>query len=691
MTKSTTIPLYKRNLTIIPTPASLNVSPDRVLRLQAVEIILCTELCDTRVEHNDEQINNCNEIVRAEVDIMVAQLCEDLRNRGITLHTMSVDLSSHDEERTMIKLQLDSTLKKQSYTLNIAECGIIISGGNLSGLRYGVQTLRQIIRQSTSILPQLHIEDYPVTLTRGYYLDVSRGRVPTLNWLKRWADELCLYKYNQLQLYIEHAFAFPGMSEVWRGASPLTADDIRDFDTYCYNRGIELVPSVSTFGHMYMILRSEQFRGLGEFPNTADRPFSFVERMHHHTLNVTLEESFKLSKRLVDAYMPLFRSRKFNICADETFDLGKGCSRYAMPQLEVSAMYVKYVNRLCEYISSCDHEPMLWGDIAVEMPEVLPQLPSNAILLNWQYDPDCTDEKIALVGKQNVRQVVCPAVHAWNRLLPFIEPTWRNISHLARYGRESHAEGFLLTDWGDYGHINDPAVSKPAMIMGGQCSWSAREFSCETMCSMISRLAYGDCSGEFVTAVDRACIQTASVWEDIVRFIEVEEQDGTVNADVVNSVWWIDVKHRQSVCQNNDLSGARQIIMQPTADKYLRYKTKSERGSDALRIMQDACDKAYGNSVCLLPDDIQVWLLCAQGQDLMNDVGLTLAVRCGAIDIHDINGGLPEPDVLAQKVERWFEKYCDRWREVSRESELRRIATILWEACDYLRREQPVT
>ena len=47
-------------------------------------------------------------------------------------------------------------------------------------------------------------------------------------------------------------------------------------------------------------------------------PFGFVDRMRHHTLDVSNPESIQLVKALIDEFMPLFTSQYFNICADET-------------------------------------------------------------------------------------------------------------------------------------------------------------------------------------------------------------------------------------------------------------------------------------------------------------------------------------------------------------------------------------
>ena len=259
--------------------------------------------------------------------LLAHQLVADIRSATGT----DWDIATGDMWSGFIRLRIADSRDFDSqdggtagaYTLTINTDGITITGCDFEGVRNGVQTLRQLIRQNGAVLPELQIADAPACQIRGYYLDATRGRVPTLAWLKQWADKLCLYKYNQLQLYIEHTFAFDGMSETWRGSSPLTPADTLEFDQYCANLGIELVPSVSTFGHQYVAMRTQELRELGEFPEDADRPFSFIERMRHHTLNVADDRAFAFSAQLVDSYLQLFRSKRFNICADETFDLGK--------------------------------------------------------------------------------------------------------------------------------------------------------------------------------------------------------------------------------------------------------------------------------------------------------------------------------------------------------------------------------
>lgn len=382
-----------------------------------------------------------------------------------------------DVGQCAIRLDVDAAMAAQSYRLDVGRradgsASVAIVGGDAEGLRCGVQTFRQLVRHSGPAVPVVHIEDAPVLPVRGYYLDVTRGRVPTLASLKALVDVLELHKYNQLQLYVEHTFRFDGLSQAWRGTGALDADDILELDEYCAKAGIELVPSISTFGHQYMALRTDRYAGLGEFPEQAGRPFSLIERMEHHTLNPLMDESLALAKRLIDQYAPLFRSRRFNICADETFDLGKGRSAAQAGAVGVGTLYAGYLTELCSYLEERGLQPMMWADIAVGHPEALERLRDKAVLLNWQYEPDVDESRTALVASTGAAQYVCPAVHCWNALLPRIDTAWANISRMAAYGAAHRAEGILVTDWGDYGHVNDPVMSLPGLCYGAQCGWN---------------------------------------------------------------------------------------------------------------------------------------------------------------------------------------------------------------------------
>ena len=178
-----------------------------------------------------------------------------------------------------------------------------ISGGDGAGVLYGVETFCQIVQQCGGILPCVQIQDAPDMPNRGYYFDQTRGRVLKLEELKKIADRMCRYKLNQLQLYVEHTYLFRDFSEMWRDQTPLTAEEIRELDSYCRERHIELVPSLASFGHLCTLLSTKTYGDLCEMEDSWKEPFSFWNRMRYHTINVSDERSLPLIKKLFVEYM----------------------------------------------------------------------------------------------------------------------------------------------------------------------------------------------------------------------------------------------------------------------------------------------------------------------------------------------------------------------------------------------------
>ena len=64
---------------------------------------------------------------------------------------------------------------------------------------------------------------------------------------------------------------------------------------------------------------------------------------------------------MIDEYRPLFRTRLFNLCADETFDLGLGRSQEYCRQVGKDTAYVGFVKKLRDHLIQKGCRPMMWG------------------------------------------------------------------------------------------------------------------------------------------------------------------------------------------------------------------------------------------------------------------------------------------------------------------------------------------
>lgn len=547
-----------------------------------------------------------------------------------------------------IYLDIDSGMGAQSYTLIVTQEGVVITGGSSAGLWYGVQTLRQILKQTGPCIPGLHIEDEPELPNRGFYHDVARGRVPTLDYLKALADRLAYYKINQLQLYIEHSFLFRGFSEIWRDDTPLTPEDILELDAYCRRRNIELVPSISTFGHFYKILESRTYGHLRELEE-FQHPFSLYDRMRHHTLDVSNPESLKLAKAMIEEFLPLFTSRQFNICADETFDLGKGKSRELAGKQGTDRIYIEYVKELCRFLTEKGIRPMFWGDIICGFPEAIGELPKDTICLNWGYEPEEKENNSRSLYEAGAVQYLCPGVAGWNQFVNRLESAYRNIRTMCGYAARYKAIGLLNTDWGDFGHINHPDLSIAGMIYGAAFSWNGKEIPFEEINRQISRVEFEDTSEQILSVAAR--IEQCGIfsWEHAVRWLEMGEQ-GKTEAE------------KETYFRQMDMPGVTEANRHLEQIQEELYRGIAAVGTDR---------KAY----------IHPYLLGAKGCRIFNSLGAVLGFHK-----YGIPGGEREDTCrLAEELEVWFYHYKKLWRTVSRESELFRLQHVIDAYADMLR------
>ncbi|MBT7406774.1 MAG: family 20 glycosylhydrolase, partial [Opitutae bacterium] len=174
---------------------------------------------------------------------------------------------------------------KEAYKIECESTGITINSNTENGALYALHTLKQIFTLFTeNPIPCFEISDYPLLRRRGFMLDVSRCKVPTMESIFSLIDLLSQLRYNELQLYIEHTFAFVDHPTVWQDASPLTGKEIQEIDKYCRERFIELVPNLNSFGHFERWLRHEPYKKLAECPEGFHRDEPYMIRDHGSVL-----------------------------------------------------------------------------------------------------------------------------------------------------------------------------------------------------------------------------------------------------------------------------------------------------------------------------------------------------------------------------------------------------------------------
>jgi hypothetical protein len=414
-----------------------------------------------------------------------------------------------------VLVSLDASLPAQGYELSIRRDVAHLRHGDDLGRRYGEQTLDQL-RATDGSLPQVHVRDWPDIAVRGFMLDISRDRVPTMQTLERLVSVLATARYNHLQLYIEHTFAYRDHRDVWRDASPMTAEEMAGLDDLCAEHGIELVANQNCFGHMGRWLALDRYRSMADSPDGAEVVEGF--RIPPSVLAPT-EANAEFAVGLVREQMAALESSRVNVGCDETFELGRGLSAKRAGEIGRAGVYMEHLNRIVRPLLDDGCQVMFWGDVVARDPERLADLVEGDLTaLVWNYDapevptppvppgveeilsdlgidletPTDFETRVASFREASVPFWVAPGTSSWQSLIGRWDNARANLIDAATTGRDRGAGGFLVTDWGDNGHQQPPSVSDLPILYGGAVGWCAQANAEVDVASALDRLVYQD-------------------------------------------------------------------------------------------------------------------------------------------------------------------------------------------------------
>jgi hexosaminidase len=395
---------------------------------------------------------------------------------------------------TTMTLAPEGEIPAQGYRLRIADDGIDLVAGDVAGAFYGVMTLVQMLRQCEGALPAGEIEDSPDFPSRGVMLDISRSKVPTLQTLFDLVDLFSGWKINHLELYTEHTFAYENHSEVWAQASPMTGEEILWLDAYCRERFIELVPNQNSFGHMHHWLELSRYNHLAECPEGFELTLGgHTRQMPPFSLNPTDRRSVEFMGELFSELLPHFSSEKFNVGCDETWDVGRGRSARAVEEKGAGRVYLDYLLGIYDLVKRHRRRMHFWGDVIIQHPDLIPELPKDAVVLEWGYEADHPfDEHGAEFARSGMPFFVCPGTSSWNTIAGRTSNCLGNVRNATENGLRHGATGVLNTDWGDNDHTQYLPVSYLGFAAGAALSWCHETNRDEDFISALDLHAFHD-------------------------------------------------------------------------------------------------------------------------------------------------------------------------------------------------------
>jgi len=380
-----------------------------------------------------------------------------LSDRGLREYLESQGVQPNDLE--------SKDFAKQGYVMIAGKSGVIVAGTTGQGVFYGTQTLRQLLHQEGKSLaiPALMIRDWPSMELRGVSDDISRGPIPTLDYLKFQIRTLAEYKVNLLGLNMENVFDFQSQPivppEGTRGDVPaLTPGEVRELVAYAGKYFITLLPEQQAFGHLHQFLKYEIYSDIAETP-------------HGHVLTPSNSKSYELIRRVYEEVVPLFPGPFFHVGADETVELGQGQTKSLVDKEGLGQVYLEHLQQLFEIMRPYHKRLLFWGDIALKYPELLSKLPKDMIAVPWEYNAQPSYENIITpYTNTGLRVIIAPGVSNWGAIWPDFDVAFHNIRDFVRDGQKHQALGLLNTIWHDDGEtLTD--MTWPGLVFGAAAGW----------------------------------------------------------------------------------------------------------------------------------------------------------------------------------------------------------------------------
>ena len=194
----------------------------------------------------------------------------------------------------------------------------------------GLALAKRVLRSGKTI------EEHPNFYRLGFFEDLSRGAVLTLDSLKKKIRYLAAMGYNAFTLYIEDIYEVPEYPYFGHQRGRYTKAELKEAVAYGKRFGVTLNPSIQVLGHLERILIWRAFRDIKD---------------SDEVLYVGKPETYQFIDCLFKSLCECFESRHFYLNMDEAHTMGMGRrldKEGYVPKSELLAIHMDHVGKLCE-------------------------------------------------------------------------------------------------------------------------------------------------------------------------------------------------------------------------------------------------------------------------------------------------------------------------------------------------------
>ncbi|MBM3891947.1 MAG: twin-arginine translocation signal domain-containing protein, partial [Verrucomicrobia bacterium] len=229
------------------------------------------------------------------------------------------------------------------------------------------------------------VEDRPAFTMLGIVLDCGHNATVRPDHFRKWLRRLALLGYDTAMIYTEAGYQLPGEPCFGYMRGNYKPDDLKALDQYAAQLGIEMIGAIQALGHLEQLLKWPPYAGL---------------RDTEHVLLVGEPRTYALIEKMVAHWAGVFRSRRFHLGMDETYDLGRGRYLDRKGHRRGLDIYAEHLKRVAEICARHGLRPMIWSDVLFKLAnvsgghydpksripaEVAAALPKNLDLVYWDY------------------------------------------------------------------------------------------------------------------------------------------------------------------------------------------------------------------------------------------------------------------------------------------------------------------
>lgn len=285
--------------------------------------------------------------------------------------------------------------EKEAYQLEVTNMKIIIRAKTATGIFYGIQSLRQLIKSKAGkwIIPKLTITDYPTLSWRSFMLDEGRY-FKGEKVVKQILDEMALLKMNVFQWHLTddqgwriEIKKYPRLTEIgaFRDSTQMewyeshrydgkphggfyTQAQIRDIIKYAAERHITIIPEIEMPGHSAAAIAA--YPWLSATGKEIKVPCYFG--VQYDVFNVADPKVLNFLDNVIDEVTTLFPSGILHIGGDEVrydqWNASPSVQKFIHEKglSSASDIQVWFTNRMSKVITQKGWRMMGWNDITGE-------------------------------------------------------------------------------------------------------------------------------------------------------------------------------------------------------------------------------------------------------------------------------------------------------------------------------------